>query len=580
MTLHRRAARHLSTRAARSAPPSLAQLASEIDRVTDVAPASAASVPASVRHDPVILKGDKDGGSPGAAIRAIGTSRRVLLLNDTLSPTEIDGLAFRLKRLASSDALNSVLVANPLEASEKNGDMSQNRTCLPSFMDHDESDDQSPFGNMFNPAIKNILQENWGQGLGVPSFHQGYDARKIYEDGLHNNPQRLELELMNPLMELTRATRGSYDDSTSSPSKVPLIAFPNGLVSDSGYAFLMGSYVLACQNSNFRILNPLRGLAFDPVGLSFTLPRIGQDFQQASKDYATGCAFILALMGFEAGPEDLVSTGLATHYVGGPYKLNHLEHALSELDSHSAQKLRPLPKHLYNQEKNTKLDNVNKHYKNVAVGNLIQAVSEYDAAGRDEYGVYLHEMLDDSGLYVKDIDPSVTMPEERIQMYGNLQSDLVNWAATFSDVFAEDSVEGMLDRLQSVASTKAEMEGRSGDAGEDVRVAEQAQILATSMKQRSPLALRVMFELMKRGRVHTETIESCMEREKASQMRLMSKKDGDFERWAGSGKGVGMTEMRRTGSLRRKKDDLFTNWNHSCVSAVTEDEVLEIVGAE
>lgn len=576
MALHSRAARHLSTRAARlTSPPSLAQLASEIDRVSDVAPASAASIPASVRHDAVILNDEKDGGNPGAAIRSIGTSRRVFLLNDTLSPTEIDGLAFRLKRLASSDALNSVVVANPLEASENNGDMSLNRTCLPSFMDHDEIDDQSPFGNMFNPAIKNILQENWGDGLGVPSFHRGYDARKIYEDGLHKNPQRLELELMDPLIELTRATRGSYDEPTSSPSKVPLIAFPNGLVSDAGYAFLMGSYVLACQNSTFRILNPLRGLAFDPVGLSFTLPRIGQDFQQKSKDYATGCAFILALMGFEAGPEDLVSTGLATHYVGGPYKLNHLEHALSELDSHSAQKLRPLPKHLYNQnqEQNSKVDNVNKHYKNVAVGNLIQVVSEYDAAGRDEYGVYLDEMLDDSGLYVKDIDPSVTMPEERIQMYGDLQSDLVNWAATFGDVFAENSVEGMLDRLQSVA-------GRSVGAEEDARVAEQAQIFVTSMKQRSPLALRVMFELLKRGRVHTETVESCMQREKASQVRLMSKKDGDFERWAGSGKGVGMTEMKRTGSLRRKQEDLFTNWNHSCVSAVTEDEVLEIVGAD
>lgn len=67
----------------------------------------------------------------------------------------------------------------------------------------------------------------------------------------------------------------------------------------------------------------------------------------------------------------------------------------------------------------------------MAVANLIQHLSEYDAAGADEYGVRLDDMLDDeTGLYIKDKDPSITMPEDRIQMYGELESDLVNWSAT------------------------------------------------------------------------------------------------------------------------------------------------------
>jgi ELWxxDGT repeat protein len=64
-------------------------------------------------------------------------------------------------------------------------------------------------------------------------------------------------------------------------------------------------------------------------------------------------------------------------------------------------------------------------------------------------------MLDgETGLYLRDgDDPSVTLPEDRIQMYGELEIDLVNWSATFGEAFDEPTVGGMMERLREIAAT-------------------------------------------------------------------------------------------------------------------------------
>ena len=108
-------------------------------------------------------------------------------------------------------------------------------------------------------------------------------------------------------------------------------------------------------------------------------------------------------------------------------------------------------------------------------------------------------------------------------------------------------------------------------------VAEQAETLVSNMKQRSPLALRTMHRLLQQGAESDETLESCMEREKTSQMRLFSKQGGDFVRWAESGKGVGLVGMKGIASTMKEKEEVFSNWNHASVKEVTDDEVEEIV---
>jgi hypothetical protein len=184
---------------------------------------------------------------------------------------------------------------------------------------------------------------------------------------------------------------------------------------------------------------------------------------------------------------------------------------------------------------------------------------------------------DEQQLFIKERDPSLTMPEDRIQIYGELVSPLVSWAATFSSAWEEDSVEGIMERLREIASTKAEYEGKPGYE-EDVAVAEQAQYFVSSMEQRSPLALKVTYELLCRGADEDETLRSCMQREKSSQMKLFSEEDGDFIRWAQSGQGVGLTRMQGKASLIREQESVFTGWKHASVRNVSSDEVAEILG--
>jgi hypothetical protein len=190
-------------------------------------------------------------------------------------------------------------------------------------------------------------------------------------------------------------------------------------------------------------------------------------------------AAMLGLTGYKADERDMIAGGLASHYVGGPYKLNLLERALMDINSREYQNLHPKPSGLYGREDDWGGEtDVNLHFHNVAVGNLIQNISEYDAAGADEYGCHLKDMLDDeTGLYLKDKDPSLTLTEDRVQLYAKLESELVNWAATFTTAFADEAtVPGILERLREISSTKAQFVNKLGYE-EDVEVADMAQSL-------------------------------------------------------------------------------------------------------
>ena len=540
-------------------------------------PKESFSVAESVRYNPDVL--DVEGiKNPSAAIRSIGTSRRVFLLNHSLNPDEIKGLSYRIKALSSNDGINSIVLANPLEDHEYDGNMSENRSCLPSFMEEGGLRESllEPNNTFGHRKYVGLLEEQ--AELGVPYVSSGYDARAVYERGMHKDPAELERNVMNPMMELTHAMRGDFDTTDrQSESRVPVISVPNGLVTDGGYALLSGSYALATHNTSYRILNPLRGLTLDPVGLSYHLPRVGYTFAQESvATHSWGVALLLALAGAEASPADLVSTGLATHYIASPSKLNLLERSLMDLNSFAGQSLKKNPKKYYGHEHEAGPD-VNDQYRNVAVGNLIQSLSEYDAAGADEYGCYLKSELDEEGLYLRERDPSLKLEEDRVQMYGELVSPLVNWSATFESVWEEETLEGIMERLHEVAATKDEFVGKKGYE-EDVAVAEQAGYFVKCMEARSPLALAVTYALLCVGSDEEETLRSCMEREKRAQMKLMIKESGDFVKWAESGMGVGLVSMPGKASLVREKEGVFDGWRHKSLRDIEMDEIKEILG--
>ena len=130
---------------------------------------------------------------------------------------------------------------------------------------------------------------------------------------------------MDGMQNLALATRGDV-----SSTRIPIITLPHGLVNDGGYALCMGSYMLASPDTCFAILNPSRGLAFDPIGLSFILPRLGQEFEQPVVQYP-GAGMILALTGMHANAEDMMETGLATNYIESVSTLGTLERTLGNL---------------------------------------------------------------------------------------------------------------------------------------------------------------------------------------------------------------------------------------------------------
>ena len=610
---YRRAAAKISPRLS---PSSLATISNEMEMATlPQVPPSAYTIPQSVRSNPFVLRDIANGGlsthpyrhddepasavDPGAVVRSIGTCRKVFLLNSALTPPEIDGLAYRVGVMSANGGINSILIGNPIEDSDRDGDMTENATVLPGFMEEDDPGkhlDPPPRGRGGGAYrgrpdfVRGVHHETFGGGLGVVHASCGYDARAVHESGMSADRDALEAGLLAPLSRLADAVRGAsrHRDAGTAGSgaggfrgRVPVISLPHGLVTDSGYSLLLGSYVLATHSTSFRILNPLRGLAFDPVGLSYLLPRVGREFRQPSSDHSYAIAGMMALGGYEADARDMVATGLATHYAGGPYKTNLLERALSDIHSSEYQSLHPKPTGLYGREDDWRgVEDINVHFANVAVANLIQNVSEYDAAGADEYGCKLGDMLDDeTGLYLKDKDdPSVTLPEDRIQMYGTLESDLVNWSATFGEAFDEPTVHGMMERLREISDSRSQYEGRVGYE-EDVEVADAALSIVSEMERRSPLSLCVSNRLLRLGAEEDETMESCMERERISQARLFLKKDGDYARWARSGCGVGLVGMPLgSTSLVKEREDVFDAWVHKNVGEVTEDEVEEIVG--
>jgi hypothetical protein len=107
-----------------------------------------------VRSNPFVLRDIANGGlsthpyrhddepasavDPGAVVRSIGTCRKVFLLNSALTPPEIDGLAYRVGVMSANGGINSILIGNPIEDSDRDGDMTENATVLPGFMEEDD----------------------------------------------------------------------------------------------------------------------------------------------------------------------------------------------------------------------------------------------------------------------------------------------------------------------------------------------------------------------------------------------------------------------------------------------------------
>jgi len=473
-------------------------------------------------------------GNAGAFIRPIGCSRRVFLMNPYLTPDELEGLAYRIRVLSSNEALNSVLIATDDDDPAETGAMPSSLLEVEALRGQDINDSW-----LFDPKPGQV----WHAA-------GGYDPLAWYTSGKYKDPIAVA-SLLESIQDLAMATKGH-----ATRSRIPIITIPHGAVTDSGYALCLSSYMIATEQTHFRISNPSRGLTFDPVGFSFILPRLGEEFKQPCARFK-GCGLILGLMGYEASPEDMVETGLATHYMSNPTAvMGMLERTLAQLPPWNQQEYTKKPKRTEEERQRFKyrppeeVPDHNAQFRNVAVASTIHAFTEYHADGSASWDL-ITENDEETYPAAYDFDP-VPWQDDR-------ESAVIDYAATFDEIFCSNlGLEGILEGFRDVAGRVT----KDPDEQEGIDVAAD---FVRRLEEQAPLALRVTYKLMHMGKSKRETIESCMKRERVAQARMMAKPD--FENWA---------KAQLTGSGSTK----FTNWKHQSITDVTEDEVLEIIGMD
>jgi enoyl-CoA hydratase/carnithine racemase len=474
------------------------------------APLSVARIPSRVGDDFKMAN---------VVLRPMGNSRRIFLMDPHLDSEELEGLAHRIHALSNNEAINSVLIA-----SDDQDDASTN--CLPRYV---TELDNPKFGlNMdFDPSP--------GSTWHVAG---GYNPLKVLNDQEQNR------YCLDSLRKLALATKG--DDSGKNSTRVPVITMPHGIVTDGGYALCMGGYVVATRQTSFRILNPSRGLSFDPVGFSYILPRLGWENQQRSAKYR-GCGLLLALAGYEANCFDMVETDLATHLVSDSSVLPLLEENLASIPPWNQQRLVTNPPRLYGKKAES---DPNARFRNKTIAYVIEQLSEHSSSSSNS--------LPYDFTVTNAVDPALDIDHVPWDS-GFFSSNLVDTAALFDVIFKDaKSVDNILELLREAGDKKS----NDVDDQENSRIAKD---LVARMESQSPLALHVVFQLMKLGRRAKSTMETCMELELNAQLEMF--KHSDFKEWA--------AHVRKHGGEHKAPE--FGGWKHKSVKDVTQDEVDAIV---
>lgn len=456
-------------------------------------------------------------GAP-AFIRSIGSTRRVFLLRPHMTANEMEGLAYRLETLTKNDALSSVLIATDNNDDVENG-------ALPSFM----VDRNSLV--MRDESVDEGLPPVPGQTFYVSA---GYDPMELFKSNKYKNKEYLD-HLFTSLSSLGDACAGS------TKTKIPTIVVPHGVVTDGGFVWLRGSYVLATRETSFRIMNPSRGLSLDPVGLSYFLTRIGKEFNQDSKKHTRGCAFLLALAGYEANHTDLLETGLVTQAMESPESLGLLEHTLSEIQPWNQQALVKKQKQYYGQISPVSYDS-NHLFRNTQVADTVRCFSNGSADNLD----FMNFQGDNFDIEDPSIeyDP-VPWEEERV-------SDLVEIAAAFTHLLDAKDLKGRMDRIHDFSMKVV-------DNAQDQVMVDVAKQLDERLGEQSPLALSVIHRLLVLASGEYSKLEDCILRERRTQMAMMQLPD--FSRWA----------QHNEGGVYKGP------WEHKSVHDVSDDQVMEII---
>eukprot|EP00533_Pseudo-nitzschia_delicatissima_P000810 CAMPEP_0116078038 /NCGR_PEP_ID=MMETSP0327-20121206/388_1 /TAXON_ID=44447 /ORGANISM="Pseudo-nitzschia delicatissima, Strain B596" /LENGTH=543 /DNA_ID=CAMNT_0003568555 /DNA_START=132 /DNA_END=1763 /DNA_ORIENTATION=+ len=539
------------------------EAAAEAARMAEVA--ESAEVPLTVRRVPTRASDytnvSESERLANVAMRPMGNSRRIFLLDPHLEAEDFEGLAHRIRALSKSEGINSLLIATDDKVDyNKDGSGGEGGNCLPRFVTQRKEINFSGISLDVDPAA----DHTW-------YVSGGYDPLKIdSSDSDHID------YLLESLRKLAVAVQG-----VGTETKIPVISMPHGALTDGGYALCMGSYAVATEESSLRILNPSRGLSFDPIGYSYVLPRLGWEFNQESKNY-TGCGMIMALSGYEANSSDMIETGLATHLIGDSGILPVLEEELATLPPWDQQGLVQKPRQMYGQSSNrynqnhqqqqqnylqqqlqsqrptpNQFSDVNGRFRNRSIAHLMAQISDVSADSSSDFP------FDFTSIYDNGSDDASLDTEHVPWDSGFFSSPLVEMAADLDAIFRqESSLEGLIERLKEVAA-----QSDSKDVGdEEFSTPALAKELVERMERQSPLSLRVVYQLMKMGSSRKATMENCMAREGAAQRKLM--KGPDFNNW--------LAHVQKSGRDEATAPP-FSGWKHSSVKEVTAEEVDQLI---
>lgn len=491
--------------------------------------ASNAAIRQAVRAGaPETIRLIQDGcvATPGACafIREIGGARRIFPLNPYFTSDEMEGMAYRIKTLTKNESLSTILIATDQRL--------DNHEALPSLI-YDR-------GEAF--WFENGVDEGAAPEPGKTFFFSGgYDPLELYKTGKHRDPSHIHKLFLN-LQALAAACRG--DTNTT---KIPTITIPHGTVTDAGFAWLLSSYVLSTRESAFRITNPSKGLSLDPVGLSFFLPRMGQEFGQESAQLP-GCGLIMGLMGYTADCDDMLLTGMSTHDIETVNGLGLIETILSELPSWHQQGILQIPKRDHGQEEST-VDH-NAFLRNRVVADAVNNFASARADGTDMFSrneKHIYEFMDPS----LDTDPT--------PFFGDQTSMLVNYAATFDSIFQNhNTITGLLEAFREVAGriTNDPLEQEGIDVAAD---------FVTRLERQSPLAVTLVHQLLMKGSVKEENLQRCASRERHVQAEMYRRED--FAKWA--------EYTIKNGNTDDKEP--FMGWKHKSLADISMQEVQDIM---
>lgn len=151
-----------------------------------------------------------------------------------------------------------------------------------------------------------------------PAFCAGGDVKKVYLSGLEKNNAEKPHGQGHPGLDTADFFRHEYAvNYLMATARKPQISIWNGVVMGGGAGISVhGKYRVATENALFAMPETNIGL-FPDVGSMYWMPRVLSEI----------VAVYLALTGQRLKPEDLLYTGLATHYVPAA-RLEELEDAL------------------------------------------------------------------------------------------------------------------------------------------------------------------------------------------------------------------------------------------------------------